>query len=101
MERLLIAEGVLGPAWIVVPISESELDRWMFNDAVALIFGRDVRTTSELALVADFTSKMTGQIREEDMLDPTDRESIWTFHKTLILRMMEQSDMSPAARDAR
>jgi len=100
MERVWIEEGVLGPAWVIVPISESEFDRMMFNDVVVIIYGRNCKTTEEVVNAQELCCRMQGQIRQTDMVDPTDRQKMWKFHKSLLQRMMDQSVLDPDGRDA-
>ena len=97
MERLWIAADVKGPAWIVVPISEVEHDRWMFNDAVALILGRDVQSIDELLLVSNFVGRMTDRIDHADMIRGG-RQAAWEYHKKLIERILHAYPMTPEAR---
>lgn len=95
MERLAIKDGVPGPAWAIVPISENLADRFLFNDVARIVFGRDCATTDEIIVVAHLAGRMKGQLADEDVIDLGNRSGVWEFHVELLNRMCAQCVMDP------
>ena len=87
MERLRVT--CKGPARIIVPLSESEPDRWMFNDLLEFEGVREATTPEELKKWYGVMCDMQEEIREDDMVRG-DRESMRRFHRTLYDRLMRK-----------
>jgi hypothetical protein len=84
-ERVLIADGVTGPAYIIVPLSENELDKWIFNDITELIFARECKSESEILQVMSVVYDLYDLMADEDPA-PSTRDEAKAYHGELYLR---------------
>ena len=89
MEKLRIKEGVKGPAYIMVPLSESEPDRWMFNDVAKILYPDGVQSEKELTTVYDTMCTMQNLVTPKDEVK-FDRKSMRKFHQMLFKRYLER-----------
>ena len=88
MERLRIKKGVKGPAWIMVPLSESLPDRLLFNEVVSRLYGRDVETEEELETAYDIVMDLEEKILSDPEFSETlvSEEELHQFHQRVIER---------------
>ena len=78
-----------GPAFLIVPISENEYDRWAFNDLVDHFIGHNVTTQEELDLIIEKWDVFYECMEEHfstKMVEPN-RENLREFHKEIIAKM--------------
>jgi len=59
---------ITAPAMVMVPISESMLDRILFNDVVERILGHDVNTQEEMDKIVKIFTAVHSVIEKDDEL---------------------------------
>jgi len=61
--KLRIAKGIVGPAYIMVPLSEGDIDRAVFNAVARIVLGKDhVDTQGEFNRVAKIKDESEDEI---------------------------------------
>jgi len=90
MEGVRVKSGVQAKAYIMVTICEDRMLQMMFNDLVTLVLAKnECETTNEVEVVFEYVEECLGQIRDSDLVDPSDRDNCRVFHTVLYNRVQK------------
>ena len=85
---------IKGPAHLIVPISESLDDKYMFNDLVDHYIGHNVSTQEELDIIIKKVDEFIKCVMKHFTMEMLsgDREVLRAFHKKVIAKMGEENN---------